>query len=93
MGGQLPVRRKQLGSSSKVDGFRLQVRDGLLVERAVLQFRHLNSSICSASAFGLVEPTRPDYIRTACKRRKLGKERRGLTICFTGGWTQVWGST
>ena len=29
----MPVRYKELGSSSEVDGFRLQVRYGLLVER------------------------------------------------------------
>ena len=29
----VPVRHKQLGSNSDVVGFRLQVRDGVLVER------------------------------------------------------------
>ena len=33
LGGQLPIRCKELGSSSEVNGFRLQVRDGLLVKR------------------------------------------------------------
>src|ERR1700682_491619 len=33
LGSHLTVRRKRLGSSSEVDGFRLEVRDGLLVER------------------------------------------------------------
>lgn len=32
-GCQLPVGREQLGSNSEVDGFRLQLWDGLLVER------------------------------------------------------------
>ena len=44
LGGQLSVRREELGSSSEVDGFRLQVRNRLLVERGS-PVRRFNSSI------------------------------------------------
>ena len=42
--GELPVRGKQLGSSSEVNGFRVQVRDSLLVKRVhpVPAFQLLN---------------------------------------------------
>ena len=74
-GGQLPVRPKELGSSSELDGFRLQVRDGLLDVRVgggcdraagdrLLGFDRILNGSREALGFGYLAPWDAGWLMT-----------------------------